>query len=366
MASLYLLKNPDHYTNYKFKPFWWKSYVGSVRKAWDADERPAYPDQGQSGAADGEAETQLDQMVLMKSKDGFVGTTNIDDYVWRPAVFEHTSFYDYIQMTTRVKRTPKQLTEFLASVDEHTEPVSRESAAERHDNWLDDDLDGGPCDDLLDSAAGDVSPHAFLKDHPLWETHYVRCERSHLQTMVPNFTGGALPRMDQGDRDYYCCTMLTLFKPWRDTLQLKPKSATWHDTFTKHVFSDKASRLMKHFNIRYECNDARDDYSALDKQKRRAMPLFADQNAKGEEYDGETGEWGEFFEEDLDETTIKGPNQLAKERLMAQAERVLHTSGWTAQIQSAPPAVFRRMVPEIVLSGSQWKARISRNLFRKI
>lgn len=27
MASLYLLGNPDHYTNYKFRPFYWKPYV---------------------------------------------------------------------------------------------------------------------------------------------------------------------------------------------------------------------------------------------------------------------------------------------------------------------------------------------------
>ncbi|KAJ7750494.1 hypothetical protein B0H14DRAFT_2280639, partial [Mycena olivaceomarginata] len=34
MASLYLLNNPDHYTNYKFKVFWWKSFVAEVKKDW--------------------------------------------------------------------------------------------------------------------------------------------------------------------------------------------------------------------------------------------------------------------------------------------------------------------------------------------
>jgi hypothetical protein len=33
MASLYLLENPDHYTNQNFVVFYWKSYVTEVLKA---------------------------------------------------------------------------------------------------------------------------------------------------------------------------------------------------------------------------------------------------------------------------------------------------------------------------------------------
>ncbi|KAJ7315247.1 hypothetical protein DFH08DRAFT_652716, partial [Mycena albidolilacea] len=207
----------------------------------------------------------------------------------------------------------------------------------------------------------DVSTHTFHETHPLWASHYVRCERRHLDTMVPNFTGGALPRMDQGDREYYCCTMLTLFKPWRDTLQLKPAADSWHETFDDYDFSDKARQKMRHFNIRYECNDARDDYSALEKEKRRAMPLFGGNGSNGEDgvqYEGEVGEWGEFVDDDPSTAVVKGPNQLAKERLMTQAERVLHTSGWTAQVEVAT-TTYSRMVPEQHLSGNQWRTRIS-------
>jgi hypothetical protein len=166
MASLYLLKNPDHYTNYKFKPFWWKSYVGAVRNGWDADERPVYPDQALSGEGDVDAETELDQMVLMKAKDGFVGTTNVDDYVWRPAAFENTSLYEYIQMTTRVKRTPKQLSEFLESLEHNKETTSVEPVPQMHDDWLENDLGTGMQEDLLDITAGDVSSHSFHKTIP--------------------------------------------------------------------------------------------------------------------------------------------------------------------------------------------------------
>jgi len=37
MASLYLLGNPDHYTNRDFVVFYWKSYVAEVLKAWKED-----------------------------------------------------------------------------------------------------------------------------------------------------------------------------------------------------------------------------------------------------------------------------------------------------------------------------------------
>lgn len=264
-------------------------------------------------------------------------------------------------MTTRVKRTPKQLVDFQESVKDDTHPNELIDADDMQDDWLEDDLKRHPQEDLLDVTAGDVSAHPFHIDHPLWETHYVRCDRSNLETTVPNFVGGALPRMDQGDREYYCCTMLTLFKPWRDPMHLKNTCASWHDEFTEHAFSDKANTLMKHFNIRYECNDARDDYSSLDRQKRRAMPWVDGQGSRGEEgldYEGEYGELGEFIEEDAAATFVKGPMQLAKEKLMMEAESVLRASGWTTQTKSAP-ALFERFVPKQHLSANQWKARIS-------
>jgi len=59
-----------------------------------------------------------------------------------------------------------------------------------------------------------------LPDHPQHHTHEV--QRTCLSDLVvPNFIGGTLPRCDQGDREYYCSTMLALFKPWRTGNDLK-------------------------------------------------------------------------------------------------------------------------------------------------
>jgi len=79
---------------------------------------------------------------------------------------------------------------------------------------------------------------------------------------VPNFTGATLPRRDKGDREYYCCAMLTLFKPWRTGSDLKSTTASWDEQFLAHQFSNDEVNYMNNFNIRYECMDARDDYCA--------------------------------------------------------------------------------------------------------
>ncbi|KAJ7321529.1 hypothetical protein DFH08DRAFT_647070, partial [Mycena albidolilacea] len=294
MASLYLLKHPDHYTNYNQRTMTLTVKRRSIKLRLDAP------------------------------------TSRFHASAIRPL---HTSLYDFIQMTTRLKRTPKQHTEFLASLAEGDAVQSSggDNLAQANDDWLEKDIPDQGQEDLLDVQSGDVSVHAFHQDQPLWETHYIRCARRNLDTVVPNFVGGALPRMDQGDREYYCCTMLTLFKPWRNGLDLKCETESWHETFGGFLFSNKSLQLMKHFNIRYECNDARDDYSSQDRQKRRAMPLFgglgqtSDESAESDE---QSGEWEDVLGVDLSATVIKGPKQLAKEKLMREAKRVLQTAAW--------------------------------------
>jgi hypothetical protein len=79
--------------------------------------------------------------------------------------------------------------------------------------------------------------------------------------IVPNFLPNTLPRSDRGDREYYCCTMLTFFKPWWTGMDLKTKVESWDKSFVAHEFSKPQMDIMKYFNVRYECLDARDDYS---------------------------------------------------------------------------------------------------------
>ena len=64
MASLYLLGNPDNYTNQNFVVFYWKSYVADVLKGWKQD-----------------SDVQPDKVILQKTQDGeYIGLSTVDDY----------------------------------------------------------------------------------------------------------------------------------------------------------------------------------------------------------------------------------------------------------------------------------------------
>jgi hypothetical protein len=118
-------------------------------------------------------------------------------------------------------------------------------------------------DPVSDTTKSEVDERIlpFLKDHPLYEAHYVEFDENK-KNVVSNFVSGSLPRRDRGDREYYCTTMLTLFKPWRSGTDLKNKVQSWDEAFTDHEFSQREHQIMNNFNLRYECLDARDDFSA--------------------------------------------------------------------------------------------------------
>ena len=65
----------------------------------------------------------------------------------------------------------------------------------------------------------------FMDGHPLQDTHHVDCFPE-IEEYVPNFTG-THPHSDQGDREYYCSTMLTVFKPWRCGKDLRHEDESW-------------------------------------------------------------------------------------------------------------------------------------------
>ena len=81
-----------------------------------------------------------------------------------------------------------------------------------------------------------VAFHHFLKEHSLHHSHHVTL-LDDVQEWVPNFVGGAIPRSDCGDREYYCSTMLTLFKSWQTDKDLKLEDQSWDDAFRTHMFN---------------------------------------------------------------------------------------------------------------------------------
>ncbi|KAI0336942.1 hypothetical protein BDW22DRAFT_1311671, partial [Trametopsis cervina] len=191
MASMYLLKHPDHYTDHLFRRFYWKGYINeNVR--------------------------------------GIVGFSPLADYMYRPDKYENVSLYDWIRLSHKVKNKP--VAKDKRKTDLETD--SKRTSDPYH---------------LLST---------FQEEHPQCETHRVRIKMEE-DAYVPDFVGGILPRRDKGNREDYCMTMCTLFKPWRTGLELKDVTATWSETFDSHMFTSRQTDIMTYFNLRYECNDAR-------------------------------------------------------------------------------------------------------------
>src|ERR1700683_2994904 len=170
MASMYLLKNPDHYTNHKFRTFYWPNFVRTARYAWNPDSE----------------EYAEDQLVLLKIKGKIVGRILVQDYVFRPIEHSQVSLYDWIRLS-HIEKCPKKIENNLCHDD-----VDETETAEKNDN------------------ENNVTFYRFLKDHPLHHSHHMAL-LDDMQEWVPNFVGGAIPRSDCGDREYYCSTMLTFF-----------------------------------------------------------------------------------------------------------------------------------------------------------
>ena len=92
MASMYHLKNPDHYTNHKFRTFYWPTFVQAAKYAWDPDNE----------------EHEEDQLVLLKIKGKIVGCTSVQDYIFLPIKYIQVYLYDCICLS-HMEKCPKKI-----------------------------------------------------------------------------------------------------------------------------------------------------------------------------------------------------------------------------------------------------------------
>jgi hypothetical protein len=336
MACMYLLGNPDHYTNYSFVPFYWKSFVQEARKQWEPQQTPltSGADNNSSSECTKAIEDlegkQHEKVAIFKRNGRVIGLSPVHDYVFRPAEFHSICLYDWISRHQREKK----------SVTKNRKGPKQDDAA------LDAQIDGVSSVGYSDNECSNVQLpvsnlqpkskselHTFMSDHPLADTHGSRWSK---RVRIPNFVGGTLPRCDQGDREYYCSTMLTLFRPWRSGLDLKSEGSSWDETFLSYQFSPCQLDLMKNMNLRYECLDARDDFHAQMQKGAIAMPNWADQGtgifqdldqiAVEEVINGHTDT--NTVLDDFAISTHVGKRDKARTELMTEMRRMLSMLGW--------------------------------------
>jgi hypothetical protein len=365
MICMYLLGNPDHYTDHSFVPFYWRSYVTEARKVWHVDDESA-------SAA---------KFVLMKQKGAIVGLSPVLDYIYRSPDLESMTLFEWVQRSKRVKipaakkkKKSKKGMKGDTSLDD-SRVFGDNSLMSMSDTSYNvevggDSYDAINVDDMarkLPKLAKNLSNNmfAFTKDHPLFQTHATRITADG-DFMVPSFVGGNLPRCDHGDREFYCSTMLTLFKPWRSGFDLKLKGATWDGTFVQHSFTAGQTRLMNNFNIRYECLDARDDFRAQLKSGAAGIPNW---DAEVLDQLGESSIEADVQyspdnvnTEDLPVELIKsGKGALKRVHDMAIMRNVITNAGWTIERPGAMKGVdLHPIAPLQYRTGSEWKSEMQR------
>ncbi|KAI0083653.1 hypothetical protein BDY19DRAFT_870040, partial [Irpex rosettiformis] len=309
MAAMYLLNHPDHYTDHKFERFYWKRYINEVRD---------------------------------------VCLSPVHDYMYRPEKYKDVCLYDWIRLARKSKQLKRQKKKDSESEDElNTEnTVVYNENDEMSDSDIDidseleifsEEADIEILDKKNDGKEKNTEYHTFgffLDDHPQCETHRVRVVEEK-DAKIPDFIGGVLPRKDKGNREEYCLTMLSLFKPWRSGLDLKDIADSWSKTFDSYDFSHRQKEIMSNFNLRYECRDARDDFAAQRKAKGRGITdwpvdltddvLDEMNNNSSQVMDIDTAEYGE--EDQWEDHASNDKSSTRQINRMIEAENMLEFNG---------------------------------------
>ena len=338
MASMYLLGNPDHYTSHSFVNIYWRSFVNECIRSTTNDER---------------IKKLVPDLTVTITKD-MRASSPVYDYMYRPLKFSEMSLYDWVQQFQKVKggthhsetanhRREEDYEECEYEDNNHEVPISR--GKRKRDDSSDMDMQPTKYDSDM-----------FLEGHPQRQTHRPKMlSEVDYRNRVPNFVGGILPRKDNGDFEFYATTMLTLFKPWRSGTDLKSNDVSWAEQFNAHSFSSKEIKLMSNFNLRYECSDARDDYSSQRKSNdisgNQSFGIPLDIDACDDldaqcEVDGALNRsmddgWITSDDEDTEDPFsvpgAKAQNQILK---MNAIEMLLHQIGWTKKKDEFAPTTM--------------------------
>jgi hypothetical protein len=225
LVCCHLLGNPEHYTDRTFKPFFWFSYAKIVALAWN---EPFH-------ASDAIQSKLSDKVVITSTPNGLTSYEKVYDYTCRPRSMENMSLVDFLALTNVV----------LLPRDKRRHE-SGSSSSESEVGGIESDV----------NVIG-----RFLVNHPKYLTHGVYRVEDKFRSVL-TYLGPVLPRKDNGDIEFYCRTMLTLFCPWRDGLNLRTDTQTWKEAFDAYPFSERHLRVMQNMNVLYECRDAAHDFAA--------------------------------------------------------------------------------------------------------
>ena len=241
LASLYLLGNPDHYTDHAFKYLPWRKFVKWAQQDID------HCSSNTNDLSDSDSED--DNIVSIQKVQGrYVGLSPVVNYIHRPKEYEQISVYDWVRL--HHKETLHKNARSIVLPDDELSDSSSDSNSPVHPIHA---------QNLPDIPAKYYRP---LESHPLFASHIFHCVKDRTD-IVADLSGGSLPKCNNDEMELYCQCMLTLFKPWRSGTELINCNQTWEQAFTAYTFTARQLEIMKNIKTKHECRDARDDYYTI-------------------------------------------------------------------------------------------------------
>jgi hypothetical protein len=136
-------------------------------------------------------------------------------------------------------------------------------------------------------------------------------------------------------------------------------------SFNMHEFTNQEVQLMKNFNIRYECLDARDDYRAQLKNGMDKSLIGSWEVSEGEgEHEMET--FQKTIENDMiyDDVPVDlkahGKNHLLRLKNMNMMKMILTNNGWINANISSESQICDSFKPDRVLFSREWEVNVKK------
>ena len=164
--------------------------------------------------------------------------------------------------------------------------------------------------------------------------------------------------------------MFTLFKPWRSEKNLKNQNYSWDKTLNLYKFTDQQKQYIKNFNVRYECNNARNNYSAQLKKGNNEHGLFLQwMNSNiidSLNDDVDCLEGADFEDNEPDNENNYGINKYTtlnrlgklKHQKMKETRLSLTKAGWLDNSSNGLNQNETMVQPNIIQNDLKWKASV--------
>ena len=157
--------------------------------------------------------------------------------------------------------------------------------------------------------------------------------------------------------------MLTFFKPWQTSLDLKTPEQSWDEAFVNYDFSISDKDIMNNFNLRYECLDLRDNFhremNRKSKQAAEAKHEISDDGYSSEDYNCED-DYIDRPGRKVKYSTL-GPEVWKQVADQKEVANILSNVGWLDIIQAPQGNATTNTtysMPSEQLAPTVWKTRL--------